>query len=459
MGRPVLVARTLLFAVACVVLAPGAAAEEAPRVYRDPDGSLHVNSAANQTVLINGEDVLARLAAAEARLEALLARGQLNNNGSMQWSDTAGASGYDQGVAIACDRKGQRVYVAGFSEGTLDPSNPNTGGRDMLLLAYDAAGTRLWARQLSAVSDSHVAFGEGVAVDDDGSVYVAGWASAAVIGGGVPAGERDALLVKYDKHGQQLWLRQLGSEDYDYGWDVAVGAGPDADIYLVGRAGRSLDGQHFAGVTDAFVAKFSSSGTKQWTRQLGTPGADDAFGATVDHDGNVLVTGSTSGLLHPGGTSAGETDIFLAKYSADGVLLWARQCGQSMDDRGNSVAVDADNNIYVAGEVGVPDAEGMPMPQAALAKFRANGDREFLIEPSGSTLNGVVVDSSSNVFVTGGGSFVTKLTTSGDTIWTRSYSDVFTQNRDIAVDESNTLFITGMVFRDSQTDVVTAKLV
>jgi hypothetical protein len=79
-----------------------------------------------------------------------------------------------------------------------------------------------------------------------------------------------------------------------------------------------LDGNTSLGSTDIFLVKYNSSGTKQWTKQLGTNSMDSGNGVTTDSSGNIYVTGSTSGGLD-GNTSSGSGDIFLVKYNSDGV--------------------------------------------------------------------------------------------------------------------------------------------
>ncbi len=79
-----------------------------------------------------------------------------------------------------------------------------------------------------------------------------------------------------------------------------------------------LDGNTNTGASDIFVVKYNSSGTKQWTKQLGTSSADYGNDVTTDSSDNIYVTGSTRGELD-GNTNSGNYDIFLVKYSSDGV--------------------------------------------------------------------------------------------------------------------------------------------
>ena len=67
-----------------------------------------------------------------------------------------------------------------------------------------------------------------------------------------------------------------------------------------------------------YLVKYNSSGTKQWTKQLGTSSVDKGRGVTTDSSGNIYVTGDTVGDLD-GNTNSGSVDIFLVKYNSDGV--------------------------------------------------------------------------------------------------------------------------------------------
>jgi hypothetical protein len=63
--------------------------------------------------------------------------------------------------------------------------------------------------------------------------------------------------------------------------------------------------------------KYDSSGTKQWTKQLGTSSSELGEGVTTDSSGNIYVTGNTLGNLD-GNTNSGDEDIFLVKYDSSG---------------------------------------------------------------------------------------------------------------------------------------------
>ena len=87
---------------------------------------------------------------------------------------------------------------------------------------------------------------------------------------------------------------------------------------MTGYTKGGLDGNTSSGSADLFVVKYNSSGTKQWTKQLGSSDVDYAEGVAVDSSGNVYAAGSTGGGLD-GNTNSGSGDFFLVKYNSSGV--------------------------------------------------------------------------------------------------------------------------------------------
>ena len=96
----------------------------------------------------------------------------------------------------------------------------------------------------------------------------------------------------------------------------------------------------------------------QWASSFGgTSSSDYAWSQTIDNNGDLIVTGFFSGTVDfdPGPaivnrTSAGDNDIFIQKLDPNGNLLWIRTIGGPGRERGQSIAVDASNNIVIAGE-------------------------------------------------------------------------------------------------------------
>ena len=122
--------------------------------------------------------------------------------------------------------------------------------------------------------------------------------------------------MKYNSSGTKQWTKQLGTSYNDFGDGVTTDS--SGNIYVTGDTTGGLDGNTSSGSGDIFLVKYNSSGSKQWTKQLGTSSFDYVKGVSTDSSGNIYVTGHTKGGLD-GNTNSGESDIFLVKYNSSGI--------------------------------------------------------------------------------------------------------------------------------------------
>jgi hypothetical protein len=258
-----------------------------------------------------------------------------NSTGALQWSQFIGPT-QTYAYGVSADGQGN-AYLAGYTTGSLN--EPNAGGYDAFVAKYDSSGNALWTHQFGTASQDQ-AFG--VSADGMNSVYVAGSTQGAL--GGPNAGGYDAFLRKYDAGGNLQWTAQLGSAGNDIAQAVSVNK--SGCVYIVGNTSGALGGTN-AGLADAFVSKYNSGGTLQWTKQFGTAGNDYAYGAAADTHGNVFVVGYTQGSL--GGANAGGYDAFLTEFNTAGQQLWTDQFGTPGNDFATAVSVDAQGHVFVAG--------------------------------------------------------------------------------------------------------------
>ena len=263
-----------------------------------------------------------------------------NSSGTKQWTKQLGSSGRDSANGVATDSSGN-VYVTGVTFGGLD-CNTSAGDNDLFVVKYNSSGTKQWTKQLGSVSSD---FANGVATDSSGNVYVAGGTYGGLDGNS--NGNSDLFVVKYNSSGTRQWTKQLGTAEYDEARGVATDS--SGNVYVAGGTKGNLNGNSNSGRTDAFVIKYNSSGTWQWTKQLGTWQTDLANGVTTDSAGNVYVTGLTYRHLD-GNTSAGSADLFVVKYNSSGEKQWTKQLGTSSRDYARGVVTDSSGNVYVTGD-------------------------------------------------------------------------------------------------------------
>jgi alpha-tubulin suppressor-like RCC1 family protein len=319
-------------------------------------------------------------------------------SGVKQWTRQLGTTAEEHATGVAVDESGD-VYVSGYTEGSLD-GNTNAGSLDLFVVKYDASGVKQWTQQIGTTSFD---IASGVSVDTSGDVYVAGYTSGGLDGNTNVGNYSDLFVVKYDASGVKQWTRQLGGSGSDQAFGIDVdGSG---NVYAAGWTYNNLDGNTSAGDRDLFVVKYDASGVKQWTRQLGTDVIDDAFGVSVDESGNSYVVGRTAGSLD-GNTNAGDWDLFMVKYDASGVKQWTRQLGSPTSDLAYGVAVDGCGNVYVAGyTAGSLDGNTSAGDwDLFMVKYDASGVKQWTQQfgsPTTDYATGVAVDGCGMAYVAG----------------------------------------------------------
>ena len=233
---------------------------------------------------------------------------KFDTDGNYLFTKTMGGTDHDYGQSVAVDGSGN-VYITGYFSGTAD-FDPGSG------------------------TDYHFS-----------------------------AGLEDIFLTKINADGSYGYTKTMGGTDHDFGQSVAVDGSGNVYItgYFSGTAdfdpGSGTDYHFSAGLEDIFLTKINADGSYGYTKTMG--GTDHDFGQSVAVDGsdNVYVTGYFSGTdvdFDPGSgtdehTSAGLEDIFLTKINFDGSYGFTKTMGGTDQDVGRSVAVDDIVNVYITG--------------------------------------------------------------------------------------------------------------
>lgn len=116
---------------------------------------------------------------------------------------------------------------------------------------------------------------------------------------------------------------------------------------------------------------------------IGGPGTDLVRAVAADAGGGVVVAGEFTGTidLDPSTattalTSQGGTDLFLARYSSQGVLLWALRAGGAGNLGAGGVAVNAAGDILLGGSFeGTANFD----PTLAIPGLASNGGRDAFV--------------------------------------------------------------------------------
>ncbi|HXJ80395.1 MAG TPA: PKD domain-containing protein [Candidatus Methylomirabilis sp.] len=286
-------------------------------------------------------------------------------DGKNLWAKHYGAGGADAALGAAVDSSGNVVVTGAFRGrtsfgGATFLANP--GSFSTFVAKYAGAdGSHIWSQNFpSVINYPNIGdnFGYAAAVDSSNNVLVTGYfiGSLDICGGSLlSAGGEDIYLIKLSSAGTCIWAKRMGGASDDNGLGLAVDQSGNVILTGTFQGTVSFGGNSFtsAGLTDMFVAKYASDGTHVWSRSAGSSGFDYGYGVGVDGSGNVVVVGSFNGTVNFGGsplTSAGGADVFVAKYAAaDGTHLWSKRYGGSSDDTAFGVSVSSSGNAIVTG--------------------------------------------------------------------------------------------------------------
>ena len=295
------------------------------------------------------------------------------------WVGTKQLGAADQitfGNALATD-SGGNVYVAGSTKGGLD-GNTLTGTYDFYLSKYSSSGVRLYTKQLGVAGRDTVA--TAVATDANDNVYVAGYTTGGLYGNTMQQDStHEVFISKYDSSGVKQFTRQLGvAGEKKVGIAVAIDA--SGNIFVAGYTTGALDGYTMTGTVDSFFSKYNSEGVKQFTRLLGVTGKETrGYGVATDASGNVFVAGYTEGSLDDNALT-GTRDFFVTKYDPSGVKQFTRQLGAvGAVTAGNEVATDPVGDVFIAGSTtgGLDGNARTGIHDVFVTKYNPNGVKLF----------------------------------------------------------------------------------
>ena len=409
---------------------------------------------------------------------------------------SSSSSSISQARATAVDGSGN-VYVTGSFVNQVAFGNTvlnSAGGTDVFVAKWDATA-RAWAwAQAGGGTNNDV--GYGLTLDGSGNVYVTGSVTNAATGAadltsgpgvrvqfggaGLPSAStnttanQDVFVASYTAAGTYRWAQAGGGAGADVGNGVAVdGSG---NVYLTGvvanaatsatdRTSGSAFRVQFGSTglpsastntvsnNDVFVASYSSAGVYRWAQAGGGAGGDIGYGLAVDGSGNVYATGyvvnaATSATDRASGptvrvefgstslpsastTTTANQDVFVVSYTAAGTYRWATAGGGTTTDVGNGVAVDASGNVYLTGSVA----------NAATSATDLTSGPTLRVQFGNTGLPSASTNPSANTDV-----FVASYTAAGVYRWAQAGGGASSDaGNGVAVAGSGTVYVTGSV--------------
>jgi gliding motility-associated-like protein len=289
---------------------------------------------------------------------------------TLEWSTYFGGSAGDEGLGVSADTSGN-VYLTGISASSIGIASfgsyqyhySGAGNGDAFLAKFDSSGKRLWSTYYGKGSNEGA---YAITLNNKDEPVILG-STQSIVGIATPGsfqyhsgGAEDAFLANFNSAGILLWSTYYGGNNEE--WGTALTSDKTGNIYITGFtfstsgiASANAFSTIFTGKQDAFLAKFSSAGSRMWSTYFGGEKYTQSYGVAVDNKGNVYITGETncvSGIATIGSfksTLSGKNDVFLAKFSDLGKEIWSTYYGGTTDDVANSITTDISGNVYLCG--------------------------------------------------------------------------------------------------------------
>ena len=338
---------------------------------------------------------------------------KFDSAGNSIWQKSWGTSSVDEARDIALAPDGGFIVVG----------TTGSGGTLMLHMKLDSAGNKLWSHTVAPFSGAGRAYA--VTMSTDGGYVLTGHTTGDI-------GGSDGYIAKFNSTGEHQWSRSFGGTDQDQTYSIT--SSPDGG-YVVAGGTFSIGPSYGSG----YIAKFTSSGGYEWTRQWATPGENQAQAVVTTQDGGYAVTAYNQD----------ESQSSLLKYDTSGSILACHvsNCTSTPLTTASPAASHGtetgtlSNTSYVAGS-GSPSTSSLSITPTLYGGYTTYADTyggtlaENIHAMSPTADGGYVVVGDSTTYTSGARDiFTAKFNSSGALSWARQWGGTLD---DTAVDIAET---------------------
>ena len=293
---------------------------------------------------------------------------------------------------------------------------------DVYIIKTDNNGDTLWTRTFNRAAEE---CGYSIRQTLDSGYIIAGFSN--IYGPG-----DDTYLIKTDVNGDTLWTKVYHDDRHNFGLScIQTSEGG----YII--CGTKIN---FGTSGDILLLKTNENGDTLWTKTYGGNNEERGFSVQQTNDGGYIITGSTE-------TDSTAYDVYLIKTNEIGDTLWTKTFGGDDYDIGFSVRQTTDGGYIIAGQISNPDNYDV-----YLIKTNENGDTQWTKTYDGNyhtvgrsvfptTDGGYVITGYTGSNSNGNEVYIIKTDGNGDTLWTKTYGENFTNLGYSVIETSNGMYV------------------
>jgi len=291
---------------------------------------------------------------------------KLNSDGNFIWAKQFGGKSKDEANALIIGENGI-IYVTGSFVDTVYNyisnklvTNISNGSYDVFLTKYNSNGKLIWAKSFGGKYED---IGNGISVDSKGFIFFIGsFTSKVDFDPGIHLDEHacslggpNTFISKFDSQGNYQKVITIGSLGLDHGYSVAIDQ--NDNMIICGTSSGEMEmvidsvKSNYMG-NGVLLIKFDSLSHLVWLKSFGKSMYNSGNSVVCDINNDIYIIGlfeDSINLDQKNFYSEGGSDVFIAKISAQGDVVWANSFGGKESDEGWSIAAIRPDNIVATG--------------------------------------------------------------------------------------------------------------
>jgi len=273
---------------------------------------------------------------------------KFDNSGNQLWLKTLGTeSNALHALEIIFDNNS--ILFSGYTENVLEDGiggmNSQKGNKDVYLAKISKEGNFQWIKQYGESGKSFQ--NTGLQPDGSGNYYL------------TSDYNNDISIFKISSNGTEIWKKEINNSGRQTVNDIVVDS--EGDILITGFTNASFNSNDVVGEEDVYVAKLNNDAQIIWSKQLGVTSSQpkNCFvrGISVDSNNNIYITGGTYADFDGNSrvNQRHETDNFIVKFDKNGNKQWSKQFGTGgYDEAADIVITKWDSSLTLTNESGYP---------------------------------------------------------------------------------------------------------